>query len=1287
MIDTPFPCPIPGCPHSTSGTKSPFRTRPTLLRHLNHTSHQTSFHLADQSICSKIGIFTCCYTSCPTAPKQFFHSHNELLLHNSIHHPPPSTSTHTFHTSTDDSSISTEYTTPETDDSSTSTEETTTNPDDNTNHTTHIPNEIPTGEPTTQRNSHNNIPPPIHPVNNPQQSTATYTPLTISTSILFPNAHPGSHNSWQHGLNFITNSYDHQPPDFRSTWRQHLNRNQRNKITFTKLQAAIIRAISTAYTNCPTNDNTAPFWWLLFHLDMLILAPTTTEQRERESINNTIKERINAIYSGNIQHLFETSMSCTRLSQSSTPAFQGHNRTAQKAADADQYRTAVARACTPSSVALIDSSNIHIVNKLYTTPVPTKNNPPPPPPTQQYAHPGDICDTITHANRHKGAGVNADSIDLFIDLVKSNIPSIPVDLNHIFNQIYQNNLPPTIHRYFTDVYLFCLHKDPNDTTKLRPLGIPTAIRRLIASHVAHTFRGKFARHLLPFNWAVGAPNGNDFIVKAMQLKIEKYISTPKSTGNLPTRAAVFFDLTNQFNSISREAFLDVITKSFPEILPLATLFYSEPGTVHHKWADGTWRTLVMEEGVSQGCPLSPIFASLVVACLLRPLDKLLKERAKQRLQNGNPGDDGSGGITHLLGFVDDVSTCTPLEDIEFLCQNFDRLGRPLGCFINPMKTRILTSTSGSSPLPTLSELEPTIATSITRCIATYSTKPNNIDPTGPPLPEELTTGFRLLGSPVGSPSFAREYFNQQLTIVQECIETMTIAITDPQTRLRLFSQCLIQKLPHLLGCDVLYHQDHTDTNPLWTNWAGPLTTATDSIISRLLADLIRITTLPHYSLLIAQLSVSLGGLGLLCPRSRAAPDFLITFTTAIRHATTGINLSRHLEPFKLHPTISDLFSLPHNPDSLILKRYHCLLPHIAQAACPPTTPRTDLADYFLTTLSPHSARGRIKKHSMINIKNELLNHVYESHFEHFHHLPSILSPQSSYPLIAMSRSNPSHRLSPITFYIMLRRKLRLPVYPKTIPCSCTKHDHDIYGDHAFSCGKNSKKRAHNIIVKGFAETLSTTLAAACYILPNTRLDIETPLHLQSDPTARPFDFSFNPDSSASNFCHYTTIGADINITNTPTPPTYSTSEDHLTLITANADSNLQAHERRKLRRPNKPASATTPLIKGDDIIGDLIRNKMVLIPFTIDPWCRFGPMLQAFLTTTQHPPQNTFRSDRPNASTMLKWATTPPCPLGILTSADHNWKLSQSPTRRPFFGHSHTTPTPSILHRIQQLGP
>jgi hypothetical protein len=99
-----------------------------------------------------------------------------------------------------------------------------------------------------------------------------------------------------------------------------------------------------------------------------------------------------------------------------------------------------------------------------------------------------------------------------------------------------------------------------------------------------------------------------------------------------------------------------------------------------------------------------------------------------------------------------------------------------------MKTRILTSTSGHSPLPDLHELNATLATSISDAISKYSTK-SNIDILGPPLPAEITTGFRLLGSPVGSSAFAREYFNTQLMEIQSCITTMSTAITDRQTKL------------------------------------------------------------------------------------------------------------------------------------------------------------------------------------------------------------------------------------------------------------------------------------------------------------------------------------------------------------------------------------------------------------------------------------------------------------------------------------------------------------------------
>ncbi len=154
---------------------------------------------------------------------------------------------------------------------------------------------------------------------------------------------------------------------------------------------------------------------------------------------------------------------------------------------------------------------------------------------------------------------------------------------------------------------------------------------------------------------------------------------------LPTRAAIFFNLTNQFNSVSREEFFNVISTSFPELLPLTTLFYENAGTVHHKWDDGSWRTLLMKEGVSQGCPLSLVFASFVIACLLEPIDKLLRQCASDQLASGDPGNDGFGGVSHLLGYVDDISSCVYLHDLPFLCNTLKSLGASLGCFVNSSK--------------------------------------------------------------------------------------------------------------------------------------------------------------------------------------------------------------------------------------------------------------------------------------------------------------------------------------------------------------------------------------------------------------------------------------------------------------------------------------------------------------------------------------------------------------------------------------------------------------------------
>ncbi len=178
---------------------------------------------------------------------------------------------------------------------------------------------------------------------------------------------------------------------------------------------------------------------------------------------------------------------------------------------------------------------------------------------------------------------------MFIDLVKLKDKDINDSIQHLFSLVYQGKIPDEARNFFNDTYLFCLHKDPEDLQKLRPIGIRTAVRRLIASHVARHWKDKFALHLLPYNYAVGVPNGMNFIIKTMQLSIEKFIHNNQEEQSLPTRAAVFVDLTNMFNSVARDELFDIICSDFPELTKLVELFYNEPGNVHYKWENTRWK--------------------------------------------------------------------------------------------------------------------------------------------------------------------------------------------------------------------------------------------------------------------------------------------------------------------------------------------------------------------------------------------------------------------------------------------------------------------------------------------------------------------------------------------------------------------------------------------------------------------------------------------------------------------------------------------------------------------------
>ena len=154
---------------------------------------------------------------------------------------------------------------------------------------------------------------------------------------------------------------------------------------------------------------------------------------------------------------------------------------------------------------------------------------------------------------------------------------------------------------------------------------------------------------------------------------------------------------------------------------------------------------------------------------------------------------------------------------------------------------------------------------------------------------------------------------------------------------------------------------------------------------------------------------------------------------------------------------------------------------------------------------------------------------------HVPHLASILSPHTSSPLVAMSRSIPGHRIVYWNFMYGMLRKLRLPIYdPTKCPrCWCDK-THDCWGNHDFSCTEHNKTMAHHFIWDGWTLALQRMLASAGYILPTAKLETENPHLIDCNLGANPLDLSFNidpsPSPAASATCEYACVGGNVTIT-------------------------------------------------------------------------------------------------------------------------------------------------------------
>ncbi|KAL7552565.1 hypothetical protein ACHAWF_015801 [Thalassiosira exigua] len=271
---------------------------------------------------------------------------------------------------------------------------------------------------------------------------------------------------------------------------------------------------------------------------MLIFAPTAHPQRNNKTINLTIKRCILEFWGGDIESVYKEAVAVSSWLAPPSRVARGGNRAAQAAEDSNNFGAAKMRFCQASPVGTIDDGNVGTVEVLHPPPLPPLGlEPRERPHSQKYHFPRDICKMILSAPQTTLAGVRADTINAFVNLVEWEGVEVQPLLQTLCDLIYRGIIPAEVKKvFFSDTYLLCLYKDPWNPSKLRPIGVPTALRRIVASHIVQYGRDRFVRDLLPHRFAIGVKGDMNSSLRPPSLQRRDTLSCQSSVANAPCAA-------------------------------------------------------------------------------------------------------------------------------------------------------------------------------------------------------------------------------------------------------------------------------------------------------------------------------------------------------------------------------------------------------------------------------------------------------------------------------------------------------------------------------------------------------------------------------------------------------------------------------------------------------------------------------------------------------------------------------------------------------------------------------
>ena len=129
------------------------------------------------------------------------------------------------------------------------------------------------------------------------------------------------------------------------------------------------------------------------------------------------------------------------------------------------------------------------------------------------------------------------------------------------------------------------------------------------------------------------------------------------------------------------------------------------------------------------------------------------------------------------------------------------------------------------------------------------------------VPYEVTDGLRILGTPIGSQSFCRDFIMRQLENAKVDAKKITEGLDDSQTMLQMFKTCTIHKMTHLYASDVVTEGVANLPNN-WHLWRSKMSDEFTNMTNSFLSEVTGRSSIPDHAMLISNMSTNKGGLGL-----------------------------------------------------------------------------------------------------------------------------------------------------------------------------------------------------------------------------------------------------------------------------------------------------------------------------------------------------------------------------------------------------------------------------------------